>query len=251
MRIRALSGYGAGVAAPLSRYVARRKVATLEQHGRAVADLQVLARDRFDARTSGVERPHPAFQVLGVGAEVIFERFHRDRARHRLAVHQCGERQRSDSSRGKRARPRETEFPWSPHQKDPAGNRRRRELAGPGQRRYGTRAAGLRSSLPQRFRQRYCRCSQSRCAPPYSLPSSASQQAVDVIARPPARRRRAPPLRCRSAARRRVQARFPFGEDRPDRVQPGSPSRRRSRSHCRRPRPACRPRPPARGARRR
>src|SRR5579859_845626 len=48
----------------------------------------MFARNRLDVWTSGVERAHPAFEILGVRAEVILERLDRDRARHRFAVHE-------------------------------------------------------------------------------------------------------------------------------------------------------------------
>src|SRR5258708_10920247 len=48
----------------------------------------MFARNRLDARTPGVERAHPAFEILGVRAEVVFERLDRDRARYRFAVHE-------------------------------------------------------------------------------------------------------------------------------------------------------------------
>src|SRR6202012_5869880 len=70
---------------------ARRKMSAFKQDGQAITDPQMFSRHGLDLRSTGVERANPAAAVECLRAEMILQRFDRNRARHPLAVHQRGE----------------------------------------------------------------------------------------------------------------------------------------------------------------
>src|SRR5476651_1952780 len=66
-------------------------MATLQQHRRAVAHEQMFPGNRFNGRARGIECSYPTRAVIAFHAEMILQRFYRDRARNPLAVNQRGE----------------------------------------------------------------------------------------------------------------------------------------------------------------
>jgi len=67
------------------------KMPTLEQHGRAVTDAQMLSGNGFNPRPGCIEGIDPACPVTAFYAEMIFERLDGYRARYRLTIYQRSE----------------------------------------------------------------------------------------------------------------------------------------------------------------